>query len=450
MTTLAYPDTLPCPQRAPFTRREARARSSVPGQRRTRTLYRDRGGAESVQFLLTFDQTLIWRDWIDSDLLNGGAWFAATWRLPSGRNGVYRFIDTPSYPEFVPVVGWRVTALLEVRGRGMAPQKEDPPVPPHTCTAGPVWTATVVPNLPYALSSLVYGTRFVAVAYPVTPFSTPGSVIWSDDGVTWHLAAVGPGGNNFGGSAIAYNPATGIYMMIWDESNQLFTSPDGKVWSSATGQPGVQNKIRFALWEANGEFLFATTAPQRIYSTPDGNSAVAHATPVQFGCGCYANGKYYAGYDSTGSNGIYTSSDKVTWTLLANTSNSASFGTLKIVPGAANQLIALSYASQNTISYSSDGGATWHASTGLPATLRHYQDAIYAQDAFLLVDDDGRCYASTDGGATFTTNASDLLTVVSGVIGHTWAFASDGAGLYVAVQSLPLRQATTVAAVGHC
>jgi len=90
-------------------------------------LWRDRLGTEQVQFLLTFEETLIWRNWFDNEQLNGGAWFFASWRLPSGREGVYRFVDAPSYPEFIPPVGWRVTATLEVRGRGMAPQSHQPP-----------------------------------------------------------------------------------------------------------------------------------------------------------------------------------------------------------------------------------------------------------------------------------------------------------------------------------
>lgn len=122
MPALVYPDSLPCPQRASFQRTDTRALSSIAGLRRSRTLYRDRGGSEPVQFLMTFAQVQTWLEWISNEQVEGGAWFAATWRLPSGRNGVYRFMDSPSYPEFVPVVGWRVTANVEVRGRGMAPQ----------------------------------------------------------------------------------------------------------------------------------------------------------------------------------------------------------------------------------------------------------------------------------------------------------------------------------------
>jgi len=122
MTALVYPDSLPCPQRMPYARAERRALSSISGLRRTRTLWRDQLFTAPVQFIMTFEQIATWLAWIENEQVQGGAWFAATWRAPFGRDGVFRFIELPSYPEFVPKVGWRATATVEVRGRGMAPQ----------------------------------------------------------------------------------------------------------------------------------------------------------------------------------------------------------------------------------------------------------------------------------------------------------------------------------------
>ena len=435
---LVYPESLPCPQRASFQRSERRALSSIPGQRRSRVLWRDRHGVEPVQFLLTFEQTLIWRNWFEIDQVQGGAWFSATWRLPSGRNGVYRFMDSPGFPEFVPKIGWRVSALVEVRGRGMAPQSGHAA---HVCAEGPAWSASVVPNREWA-PAIVFGTRFVAPAIAVNG-STPGDAAWSDDGVTWHLASPGPAlSNGFSCTSVAYNPANGLYFMVGNQANKRFVSTDGKIWSDATGQPNVSNGIRFATWAANGEFLFVTSS-SRVYSTVDGNSPIMHSTPEQFTTGCYANGKHYAVCLNT--RNIYTSLDKTTWTLLATTSNASGFGTIKIVSGAANQLIAISANQQNKISYSSDGGATWHDSVGLPVPASFYQDAIYAQGVFMVVDFDGNCFTSADGGATFTLNASSLFPIGAGT-NVTWTVAYDGNGLYAAVQAV----VTTTAAVGHC
>ena len=119
---LVYPDPLPCPQSAPYQRAERRVASPLPSKRLARALWRDRLGTVPVEFMFTFAEVAIWRDWIANKLLEGGAWFAAPWRLPSGRSGVYRFVETPSYPEYLPPVGWRVSGLLEVRGRGMPPR----------------------------------------------------------------------------------------------------------------------------------------------------------------------------------------------------------------------------------------------------------------------------------------------------------------------------------------
>lgn len=209
---LVYPDTLPCPQRAPYQRAERRALSSIPGQRRARALWRDRLGTEPVQFLLTFEQVAIWLAWFENEQLHGGAWFAATWRLPSGRDGVFRFIEPPSYPEFVPVVGWRVTAVMEVRGRGMPPRSHV--VPWEPVLRDGMFRYSLVDNMSIASPSFDETTLALAQgtfgdvnphpvngpAWPVntiTPAPDTGDVIWvrkttllEDFVSTWHVHIV--------------------------------------------------------------------------------------------------------------------------------------------------------------------------------------------------------------------------------------------------------------------
>lgn len=446
MAAIVYPATLPCPQTASLQRPERRALPSLPGLLNSRPLWRDKAGTtQPVTFvLITAAMVQEWLNWGNVSLYEWAAWFAADWPQPEGGVGVRRFVGVPSYPEWLPSIqGWRVQAMVELRGRTEMPAD---PALPHVCTEGPTWSATVVPNRAWSLGA-TYGTRFVAMAFPVSG-AVPGDVIWSDDGVTWILSSPGPGfGNGFSGSAVAYNPTTESYFMIGNQSNKRFVSADGKVWADATGQPNVGNQVRFAVWEANGEFLFATNTPSRVYSTPDGNSPVAHATPEQFSTGCYANSKYYGVCSAT--RNVYTSVDKIAWSLLAVTTNSAADGTLKIIAGAANQLVAISTAQQNKVSYSSDGGATWNDSTGLPVPASFYQDGIYAQGVFLIVDADGYCYTSPDGGATFTLSASSLRAI-GGADDITWSVAHDGDGLYVGIQSLPGGVPTATAAVGHC
>lgn len=190
---LVYPATLPCPQSAPFSRSERRALSALSGKRQSRTLWRDRHGTIPVQFLMTFEQVAIWLDWIETEQVNGGAWFAADWRVPFGRTGVFRFMSAPTYPEFIPIVGWRVSAEVEVRGRGMPP--ESPSVAWEPVLRNGMFRYSLVDSFSYAdpsfdetLMTLAQGTfgdvnphPFNGPAWPVntiTPQPNTGDVIW--------------------------------------------------------------------------------------------------------------------------------------------------------------------------------------------------------------------------------------------------------------------------------
>lgn len=123
-----YPSGLPGPTAAPLTPTERRLASEVPGMVQYRGIQRDFHARQRVQWMLTADQAERWQNWWRIDLLRGGLWFAANWPLLPGRvNNVYRFAGPPSW-DFIPGGPRgrgmrRVSAALEVRGRGELPRE---------------------------------------------------------------------------------------------------------------------------------------------------------------------------------------------------------------------------------------------------------------------------------------------------------------------------------------
>lgn len=116
-----YPDTLPGPRSLTFQSAERRGLSTDPGPRQVQPKQLDRLGIESVEFVYSHDEVAVFVDWLDNAIGRAGAWFLANWPNPKGGALVRRFIGEPSYPQYFPAVGWRVTATCEVRGRGLNP-----------------------------------------------------------------------------------------------------------------------------------------------------------------------------------------------------------------------------------------------------------------------------------------------------------------------------------------
>jgi hypothetical protein len=87
-----------------------------------RAFQRDRHAIQRVTFpAMTAAEVKIFSDWYQDDLYNGGCWFAATWPLPEGIvAAVRRFMQPPRF-EYLYSGFWRISAVFEVRGRGMLP-----------------------------------------------------------------------------------------------------------------------------------------------------------------------------------------------------------------------------------------------------------------------------------------------------------------------------------------
>jgi len=126
-----WPAALPGPLAAPRQSAERRVLSGLPGPRQSRALVRDQRGTEQVEFAFTFGQMGIFTAWLES-IAAGGAWFSASapkWPTPQGGISDYRFVGAPTYPRYLPNVGWRVSALVEVRAHRDAPGPGPAPPP---------------------------------------------------------------------------------------------------------------------------------------------------------------------------------------------------------------------------------------------------------------------------------------------------------------------------------
>lgn len=122
---VVYPDTLPHPEVGQFTPRERRAIN----REFMRPISRDRAGARSVAFTFTPAQAREFREWYQEWVTMGGGMFAASWPMPWGRGPhVFRFVEPPTWQLIGGGIDgqgyWRVTADVELRGRGEVPELE--------------------------------------------------------------------------------------------------------------------------------------------------------------------------------------------------------------------------------------------------------------------------------------------------------------------------------------
>jgi len=123
MPAIIVPAGLPMPAVATLTPTERRLLTSLPGPRRAHVQQRDFNATQRIEWaVLSRAQMSLLATWWHDDLLEGGAWFAATWPLPEGLVvGVRKFLAEPA-KTYLGAGKWRVSALCEVRGRGELPQ----------------------------------------------------------------------------------------------------------------------------------------------------------------------------------------------------------------------------------------------------------------------------------------------------------------------------------------
>lgn len=122
MPAVLYPSELPGPQRADIQSVERRRMTPADVPYEANARQTDMLAIQQIVFPpFTEDQAEAFNHWWSDILDNGGNWFAAKWALPDGwAYAVRRFLETPKW-EFLGRGRWRVSASMELRGRGELP-----------------------------------------------------------------------------------------------------------------------------------------------------------------------------------------------------------------------------------------------------------------------------------------------------------------------------------------
>lgn len=165
---IAYPASLPAPQRWLGVPRERRALSTLPGMQQQRGRSRDPVQDIDAAWLYQRAQMEAWREWFQTDLVKGQRWFAVTAPGSGGRvTRVVRFRTGSVRREYIGLGVWRVAAVLEQRGRSMLPALAPP--------AALNWTSGVVPLNPFTPTMPAYeaGYLLLLITASVNSLVTP-------------------------------------------------------------------------------------------------------------------------------------------------------------------------------------------------------------------------------------------------------------------------------------
>jgi hypothetical protein len=321
----------------------------------------------------------------------------------------------------------------------------------HSCPNGPSWEETTKPDRK-AVGIYYFGGRFVAPVLSING-SESGKIMYSTNGRTWTLSNDFPSmvaGNHI--TTIAYG--NGIYVAYGNATTQVWQSGDAITWALASGTPNVGKLSEVnGMWFGDGVFVIAKANTNdldpAVYSSASASGLTEHTAPVDFLCGMWAEdvGLHYAGAAHSGD--IYTSPDLDTWTLLSTPYSGGSNQIKKIVANGAKMVVIDGGVQHNFIAYSTNHGATWSHSTGLPVPAAFYVDLMFisSQNLWMLCDKDGFVYLSHDDGASWTLADSTLEPFLG--TNQDWYMAAKPDGfLYAAVPST--SGSSTVAAVGVC
>lgn len=140
MARVEFPATLPHPVEISTDPAERRRLSDIPGALQTATKWRDFGATQALRWVFSRTEVETFKAWLTDELHDGGAWFSANWRQPSGlAYGVRRFTSPPTYTQSSETGAglWTVQATVEIRG-----------VPGVTSDLPLVYTGTVLYDVP--------------------------------------------------------------------------------------------------------------------------------------------------------------------------------------------------------------------------------------------------------------------------------------------------------------
>lgn len=252
---------------------------------------------------------------------------------------------------------------------------------------GVTWTAATLPNADWA--SVVYGNgKFVAVA------KGSATTAYSTDGVTW---TTGNSGVSSGAFKVIYG--NGKFVAVNQQtSNNLFYSTDGITWTAGSINSG--SSAWTSVIFASGKFVAIGVAASAnaAYST-DGvtwNVVNSHSLSSADSAGiAFGNGKFvgFITSSSTTSTVITTSTDGITWTNPTATGLGAGVG-IQGADGVKSYgfifvdgkfFIAARTTNVSNGIFQSTDGITWTASNGGTGDTHYWGDVVYTGTKLVAV-----------------------------------------------------------------
>jgi hypothetical protein len=232
-------------------------------------------------------------------------------------------------------------------------------------------------------------------------------VSYSTDGITWN--ATNPGG--FVGGKLAFGNGLFVNVSNSGGSGQVFTSPDGFVWTSRTA---ASNDTWSAITYGNGLFVavaIAYSGGGGIMTSPDGITWTLRVGvgPGGFTGVAYGNGTYVA--TKTGSPGtMVTSYDGITW-------NDQTTGISSLTVYFAEGIFT-------TGKHYSTDGSTWIAASAPNFAVK----ITYGNGYFMAVTDTEIKYLYSINGITWTADTPPNTSNFKGIAFGENTFVSVGSG----------------------
>ena len=243
-------------------------------------------------------------------------------------------------------------------------------------------------------NGLFVATRSVGVSY-------------STDGITWN--ATNPGG--FVGGKLAFGNGLFVNVSNSGGSGQVFTSPDGFVWTSRTA---ASNDTWSAITYGNGLFVavaIAYSGGGGIMTSPDGITWTLRVGvgPGGFTGVAYGNGTYVA--TKTGSPGtMVTSYDGITWD--------------DQTTGISSLTVYFAEGIFTTGKHYSTDGSTWIAASAPNFAVK----ITYGNGYFMAVTDTEIKYLYSINGITWTADTPPNTSNFKGIAFGENTFVSVGSG----------------------
>lgn len=308
------------------------------------------------------------------------------------------------------------------------------PPPPHICTDGPEWSATVIGTANWHYSA--YGTpdsdpTFIAIGQNA---GTGNAVIAvSDDlGATW---ATPTDIGNFGGSAGQAAYGASLFLVALNAINYA-TSPDGVTWTTRTWPSAFPSGFVYG----GGLFVVMANSGSVIRVSSDGLAWASATNPLSgdFTCIAYGAGRWVAIKDTQA---VY-SVDGVDWTAGTTTWTASSWQS--IAYGAGVFVILDKSQTGTAVAKWSDDGDVW-TGVNLPFDgSSTYDGLIYAQGRFFATKSNSTAFAISDDGKVWTLAAHTTPDAIS-----RWgALNTDGNGHYIGLATF--LNGTIKAMIGVC